>query len=67
MELRAGKEEDGELIAAWKGSTRMNVKRGSFFIKWKDEGVNEREWKRFEAAMLLTGFAIIEGYRRRSR
>jgi hypothetical protein len=29
--------------------------------------VDEREWKRFEAVMLLTGFAIIEGYRRRSR
>jgi hypothetical protein len=67
LELRVGKEEDGELIAVWKGSTRMNVKRGSFFIRWKDEAVDEREWKRFEAVMLLTGFAIIEGYRRRSR
>jgi hypothetical protein len=39
MELRAGKEEDGELVAAWRGSQRMNVKRGSFFIKRNDEQV----------------------------
>jgi hypothetical protein len=67
MELRAGKEEDGELVAAWRGSQRMNVKRGSFFIKRKDEQVGEYEWKRFEVMVLLTGLAIIEAYRRRSR
>lgn len=67
MELRVGREEDGVLIAVWKGSTRMNVKRGSFFIRRKEEGRDESEWKRFEAVVLLTGLAIIEGYRRRSR
>ena len=67
MELRAGREEGGELVGAWKGSTRMNVKRGSFFLKRGDEGVVEDERKKFEAVVLLTGLAIIECYVRRSR
>lgn len=67
MELRVGKKEDGELVAAWRGTSRMNVKRGSFFIKRRDEGVEGVEGDRFETMTLLTGLAIIEGFMRRAR
>ena len=67
MELRVGKEEDGKVVAVWKGSTRMNVKRGSFFLRRREEGVDEEEARRFEVVALLTGLAIIEAYRRRAR
>jgi hypothetical protein len=67
MELRVGREEGGELVGVWRGSTRMNVKRGSFVLKRSDEGMVEYERKRFEAVVLLTGLAIIECYVRRSR
>jgi hypothetical protein len=44
----------------------MNIKRGSFFLKRKEE-VDEVKGKKFELVALLTGLAIIEGYRRRTR
>jgi hypothetical protein len=67
MELRVGREEDGKLVAVWKGSTRINVKRGSFFLRRREEGVDEDEARRFEVVALLTGLAIIEAYMRRAR
>ena len=63
MELRVGKEEDGELVAIWRGSDGMKAKRGSFFIK-KREGLKEE--KKWELMVLLTGLSIIESYMRRS-
>jgi hypothetical protein len=57
--IRLRKEEDRQLIAIWNGSTRMNLKRGSFFIRRK-ETTEESEWKRFETLVPLTGLAIIE-------
>ena len=45
----------------------MNIKRVSFCLKRKEEEVDEVKGKKFELVALLTGLAIIEGYRRRTR
>ena len=67
MELRMGREEEGRLVAAWRGCTRINVKRGSFYLERRGDGVSKEEESKFEVVVLLTGLAIIEAYRRRAR
>ena len=64
MELRVGKEEGGDLVAVWKGSHGMKVKRGSMFIKRRGGLKEEKKW---ELMVLLTGFSIIESYVKRTR
>ena len=68
MELRVGEEEEGELVAVWKSSESMKVRRGSMFVKpgVEGEGAEEsEEERRWSVMVLLTAFTIIEAYIRR--
>ena len=62
MELRVGSDDDGELVAVWKGRKAVKVKNGSMFVKRREGFCEDGKW---DLMVLLTGLSIIEGFVRR--
>lgn len=68
LELREKREDGGagRVLAAYKGCQGLvSKKRGEFYLRRRQDG--DEVWGDWETVVLLTGFGIIEGARRRAR
>jgi hypothetical protein len=62
MELRRGRVEEGEVLALWRHRKWRNVYRGSFFLRRRQDDVDEAVRGGFEVLIVQSALAILEEY-----